>query len=193
MTPIILASSSKSRLDLLKKLQITFTSIAPHIDETPLPNEDPIHMVARLAEEKARTQSKLSNHIVIASDQTIAFNDQLIGKPKNQKEAIQQISLLSGQTAFSHTSLFIALAEKNYIHKSIVTTEIRYRKLDQNTILSYLNKHKPYDCAGSIKLESDGFLLIDKLLSPDPYAVYGLPLFSVITSLKDLGVHLPHY
>ena len=193
MTPIILASSSKSRLDLLKKLQIPFTTTAPQIDETPLPNEDPIHMVARLAEEKAQTQSQFTDHIVIASDQTIAFKDQLIGKPKNQTEAIQQISLLSGQTAFSYTSLFIQLTKKNYIHKSIVTTEIRYRKLSQDTILSYINQHQPYDCAGSIKLEADGFLLIDKLLSPDPYAVYGLPLFSVITSLKGLGVNLPHF
>ena len=193
MTPIILASSSKSRLDLLKKLQIPFTTTAPQIDETPLPNEDPIHMVARLAEEKAQTQSQFTDHIVIASDQTIAFKDQLIGKPKNQTEAIQQISLLSGQTAFSYTSLFIQLTKKNYIHKSIVTTEIRYRKLSQDTILSYINQHQPYDCAGSIKLEADGFLLIDKLLSPYPYAVYGLPLFSVITSLKGLGVNLPHF
>ena len=193
MTPIILASSSKSRLDLLKKLQIPFTTTAPQIDETPLPNEDPIHMVARLAEEKAQTQSQFTDHIVIASDQTIAFKDQLIGKPRNQTEAVQQISLLSGQTAFSYTSLFIQLTKKNYIHKSIVTTEIRYRKLSPDTILSYINQHQPYDCAGSIKLEADGFLLIDKLLSPDPYAVYGLPLFSVITSLKDLGVNLPHF
>lgn len=188
MNPLLLASSSTERHRLLSKLGIPFETIHPNIDETPFCEEAPAELVQRLAASKAdviRTQRP--ECVIIAGDQVISVQNKILSKPSTHDEAVDQLRLCSGATVTSYSGLSIYAPETKTTQTELITTTIVYREFDDRTIQSYLNVDKPYECAGSIRLEGMGFVLIDQLTSGDPYAIHGLPLLTVVRILSTLG------
>lgn len=184
--PIVLASQSPARKRLMAQLDLSFSVQAANINETPKTNEAPDALVERLSHAKALAIKATDDAVIIAGDQVICVGDHILGKPYTFEAACEQLSMCSGQTCTSYTGLSVHCRRQHYTFYHLVTTHIHYRKLTLSQIQNYLQKDQPYACAGSIQLEKNGYRLIEKLTSDDPYAIYGLPLFSLVTALEAL-------
>ena len=183
MLPLILASSSETRKKQLTNIGAKFTSCSPNIDETVLENEPPDDLVLRLSVGKANAVSKkYKSNFIVAGDQVLVVGKSILGKPKNKNDAISHLQLCSGKTAFFYTGVCLFNSKDNNYYSHVVTTEVEYRSLSNDTINAYLEMDQPYSCAGSIQVESRGMLLLKTIKSSDPYSVLGLPM----TVLSDL-------
>jgi len=189
MKPIILASSSTYRKQLLQKLHLEFTAIAPNIDESALNDEHPKQLALRLAIEKAHAlQASNPNHLIIASDQTASCDNIILGKPGNYLNAIQQLKQQSGRRVQFYTSVCVLDSATNKIFSDIDLCTVYFKELSEQQILKYINIEKPYDCAGSFKSEGFGISLFTKIEGDDPNALIGLPLIKLIALLNNFGV-----
>jgi septum formation protein len=188
--PLILASSSIYRRDLLARLGLSFEAIAPHVDERPLPNEGVATMALRLATLKAATIAKAHPGAwVIGSDQAADLDGEAIGKPGNFDNALVQLQRMRGQTVSFHTA--VCLMRADYSVAMNVPTEVRFRHLPDATLIDYLETEQPYDCAGSAKCEGMGIALLESIRSDDPTALIGLPLIALSAMLRDAGFEIP--
>jgi len=188
--PLILASSSIYRRDLLARLGLPFEAISPKVDERPLPNEDVAAMALRLAITKATAIAKgHPNAWVIGSDQAADLQGETIGKPGNFDNALMQLQRMRGQTVYFHTA--VCLMRADYSVAMNVTTEVRFRDLPDTTLINYLKLEQPYDCAGSAKCEGMGIALLESIRSDDPTALIGLPLIALSALLRDAGFEIP--
>jgi septum formation protein len=188
--PLILASSSIYRRDLLARLGLSFEAIAPHVDESALPNEGVAAMALRLATVKAATIAKAHpNAWVIGSDQAADLHGEAIGKPGNFDNALLQLQRMRGQTVYFHTA--VCLMRADYSVAMNVATEVRFRDLPDAILINYLETEQPYDCAGSAKCEGMGIALLESIRSDDPTALIGLPLITLSALLRDAGFEIP--
>lgn len=182
--PLILASQSLYRQQLLARLGLPFNSIAPHIDETPLSKESTKDMVLRLGQQKAaRILQDHPNALIIASDQSAECNGIKLGKPGNHHVALEQLTLMQGKTVTFYTSLILRNAETEHTH--IDETRVVFRQLSSSQLNAYLEKERPYDCAGSFKSEGLGICLFERIENEDPSALIGLPLITLAKWLTD--------
>jgi len=182
--PLILASQSLYRQQLLSRLGLSFSCIAPHIDETPLLNETIKEMVLRLGRQKAaRIQQDNPNTLIIASDQSAECDGIKLGKPGNHHNALEQLMLMQGKTVHFYTSLVLLSDQKEQTY--IDETRVIFRKLSSNQLNRYLEQEQPYDCAGAFKSEGLGICLFSSIESTDPSALIGLPLIKLANWLTD--------
>lgn len=182
---LILASSSPSRYQILSKLQIPFAQVAPNIDESVLPGEGPIDHVVRLAKTKALTAAKLhKNALIIGADSVAILNNEIVSKPETYDNAVKQLQHASGKCIEFHTGLALVNSDTGNIQTSVETIKVHFKSLSLETITAYLEKDKPYDCAGSIKAEGLGIALIKKCECLDPNALIGLPLIRLVDMLE---------
>jgi septum formation protein len=189
---LILASSSKYRKLLLDRLGIPFECQSPEIDESALADELPLELSQRLAMEKAGVISQEHPQaIIIGSDQLAAFNGEIIGKPGTFHAAFEQLSLFSGHVVDFHTTVSVQLLQTGFSEKHTDQTRVYFRTLKNIEIERYLEKEKPFDCAGSFKAESLGISLFDRISSEDPTALIGLPLIRTSAILRRAGLCLP--
>lgn len=187
---IVLASRSPYRRTLLDQIRLPHLAEPADVDETPRPGERPERTALRLAEEKAR--AVLSRHpeaLIIGSDQVCALEDgTILGKPGTHDVAVRQLLAMSGRRARFHTAVCLLNARTGRSRSLNVPTEVKYRALSRETIEAYLAADRPYDCAGSAKIESLGIALVERVTSDDPSALVGLPLVSLCTLLAAEGV-----
>lgn len=189
--PLLLASGSAYRHQLLARLEIPFTSVSPDVDETPQPNETPQALAERLALAKAQHVSQqYSQGVVIGSDQVANLNGRALGKPGNHDRAVSQLQQMSGQTVTFHTAIAVVCMETGFCTQDIANVRVRFRQLEDKAIKRYLRKEKPYDCAGSAKSEGLGIALLDNIDSDDPTALIGLPLIRTARMLRAAGLEL---
>ncbi len=189
---VILASTSRYRAELLQRLHIQFSQIAPSCDETPLANETALALVERLAIGKA---TSIAEHhpecLVIGSDQVASCAGNIIGKPENHSAAIEQLNTLSGQTVDFHTGLCVMNHRSQQVLQCVITTNVVFKTLNSEQIERYLLTDKPYDCAASFRSEGYGSTIVDRITTDDPTALIGLPIIRVADYLDQLGVTLP--
>ncbi|WP_026244607.1 Maf family protein [Dasania marina] len=192
MNPLILASSSPYRKQLLQRLGLTFSCISPDIDETPLPQESAAELVARLAKRKALAISASHHeHLIIASDQVAALNGHILGKPGNHANAVQQLQQCSGQAVTFYTALHVLNSQTGHSQHCVETFTVYFRLLSQQQIQRYLHKEQPYHCAGSFKMEGLGICLFEKMQGDDPNSLIGLPLIQLINMLTKEDIPIP--
>ncbi len=189
--PLILASSSTYRRELLTRLGLVFSTISPDIDETPILGEAPESLVMRLAKEKALAAAHDNGDaLIIASDQVAVVNGQIVGKPGNHANAVEQLTAASGQAVLFLTSLALFNSRSGHIQLEVVPFTVHFRQLSSDEIESYLQKEQPYQCAGSFKSETLGIALFERLEGDDPNALIGLPLIRLVKMLKNEGVNV---
>ncbi len=189
---LILASTSKYRKLLLQRLGLPFDCVAPDTDETPGAGESPLSLVTRLATQKARSVAdKNPTAVVIGSDQLAVLDGQIMGKPGGYQAALKQLSSCSGQSVEFLTAVSAQCRESGFCEQYTDVTRVCFRKLDIEEIESYLEREKPYDCAGSFKSESLGVVLFDRIINEDPSALIGLPLIRTAAILRRAGFKLP--
>ncbi len=187
--PLILASSSVYRRELLGRLRLPFQHQAPDLDETPLDGETPAALAVRLA--LAKAQAIFRQHpdaIVIGSDQVAELDGQPLGKPGDHARAVQQLQAMQGKTLVFHTALAVLSPGHAPLQRNVPTT-CRMRPLSRQEIEAYLRADTPYDCAGSAKIESLGACLLETVDSADPTALIGLPLLTLNQFLLTLGIN----
>lgn len=194
--PLILASSSAYRRQLLERLQLPFTCWAPDIDETARPGETPRDTALRLALAKARAVAQTiagpqPSELIIGSDQVADLGGQPLGKPGDHARATAQLRAMRGKTVVFHTALCLLDTTSGRHQLENVPTTVHMRESTDAQIENYLQIDKPYDCAGSAKIESLGVALVHKIESDDPTALIGLPLITLTTMLASVGIHLP--
>ena len=187
--PLVLASSSPTRRTVLEKIRIPFEVVKPSTDETPIPNENPITLVRRLATEKARDVAQTrSNHLIIACDQVAVVNGVIVGKPTSRDDAIRQLEAASGQSVPLHTGLMLLNSNSGSEQFDVVDYRVKFRNLSRDMIERYIDLDEPYDCGGSLRSESLGIALLKQFDGDDPNALLGLPLIRLIDMLAREGV-----
>lgn len=186
---LILASSSKYRRELLRKLGIPFNGISPKVDETPLPDEKPRETALRLCQEKARKIGKKHPYaLIIGCDQVATLDGAQLGKPMNHQNATNQLQMMRGREVTFHSALCLYNPATNTMQAEVVPYLVKFRQLTDAQIENYLTKEQPYHCAGSAKSEGLGIALIERMLGEDPNALIGLPLIKLVTMLQNEGV-----
>lgn len=189
MYQIILASSSIYRRQLLDKLGIDYQWQAPHINEEPDAGEAPTNLVRRLAREKAMALAPhYSNALIIGSDQVAAIEGSILGKPGNHDQAIAQLRMANGRKVTFFTGLCVHNTATQQTQTCCETYQVEFRQLTDRQIEHYLQREKPYDCAGSFKSEGLGISLFNRLEGRDPNTLVGMPLIALIEMLNNAGV-----
>ena len=191
---LVLASTSPYRRQLLARLGYPFEIVAPDIDEAPLPGETPPATALRLAEAKARAvAARVDDALVIGSDQVADADGVAISKPGDHRQALLQLRSLSGRTIVFHTGVALVAAPSGRCQTRLVDVRSTFRTLDECVIERYLERERPYDCAGSVRVEGVGIALFDRIESDDPTALIGLPLIALSAMLRgeDVDVLAP--
>ncbi|MBV8033840.1 Maf family nucleotide pyrophosphatase [Roseateles sp.] len=187
MPSLILASTSRYRRELLTRLHLPFEAIAPAVDEAALPGEVPAALAERLALAKARAVAALRpDAVVIGSDQVADLGGEAIGKPGTHEAAAAQLRRMSGREVVFQTAVAVVAPGLAAIERAEV--RVRFRELDDAAIEAYLRADRPYDCAGSAKVESLGIALLEAVESDDPTALVGLPLIRTCALLRRAGL-----
>ena len=190
--PIILASTSRYRRELLERFRLPFEVAKPEVDETPLADETPATLAQRLALAKAQAVAQTNpNAIVIGSDQVADLNGKAIGKPGNYERAFEQLKSMSGQTVIFQTAVAVVCINSGFAKSELVPVKVEFRQLSDLEIDRYLKAEEPYDCAGSAKSEALGITLLNAIHNTDPTALIGLPLITTAQLLREAGVTLP--
>lgn len=188
--PLVLASTSEYRRDLLARLGIPFKTANPEADESPFPDEAPAATAIRLSELKARCVAQsFPGCLIIGSDQVAHSGSEVFSKPGSHDNAVNQLRILSGREVEFVTGLCLLNTLTGRSHLRAVTTRLTYRNLDEEQIETYLRMEKPYNCAGSAKSEGLGIALIARMECDDPTALIGLPLIALCDLLRLEGIN----
>lgn len=189
---IVLASSSPYRRGLLDRFLDQFETLEPDIDESNRSGLSPTELVRHLARKKAEAVATNSREaLIIGADQLAVLNDRILGKPGDHQKAIEQLLAASGQVVTFLTAVCILDPLARTRHEHTDTTTVRFRDFDRRLAEAYLKLDKPYDCAGSFKIEGAGFVLFESVKTDDPTALIGLPMIWVSDRLLELGYISP--
>ncbi|MCX8086919.1 MAG: Maf family nucleotide pyrophosphatase [Rhodocyclaceae bacterium] len=192
MQPLILASTSPYRRELLARLKLPFEVVSPETDETPLPDEPPAATAERLSLTKAQAvAARAPTALIIGSDQVAYCGHRRYGKPGTREAARCQLRELSGQTVVFHTGVCLLNAQSGRHHLRGIPTEVRFRELSDAEIERYLEREDALNCAGSARSEGLGIALLEWQRSDDPTALIGLPLIALAEMLRAEGIPLP--
>jgi septum formation protein len=185
---IFLASSSPYRRGLLDRFLDEYQTISPDIDESNESGLEPEALASHLARKKAEAVSiSARDALVIGADQLAVLDDMVLGKPGNHQKAVEQLLAASGKTVTFLTAVCILDPVGRARFEHVDKTTVRFREFDRRLAETYLHHDKPYDCAGSFKLEGAGFVLFDAVNTDDPTALIGLPMIWVSDRLLQLG------
>jgi septum formation protein len=187
--PIVLASTSRYRRELLGRLRIEFSVETPRVDEAALAGEAPRATALRLAAAKARdVQVRHPGAVVIGSDQVAEVDGAALNKPLTHEAALAQLERMQGRRVVFHTALAVAGPATAALQLDCVPTTVQMRSLPRVALERYLRIDEPYDCAGAAKIESLGIALVASVDSTDPTALVGLPLIRLTALLREAGV-----
>lgn len=191
MRRLVLGSTSPYRRELLQRLRLPFTVVAPQVDETPQPGEAPAALARRLAAAKAAAVAALHpDAVVIGSDQVADLEGEPLGKPGNHANAVAQLRRMRGRMVVFQTALTVMCAQTGFAEHDLAAVRVRFRDLPDDEIEAYLRTEQPYDCAGSAKSEGLGIALLEAIDSDDPTALVGLPLIRTSRMLRAAGLRL---
>ncbi|MCW6111657.1 Maf-like protein [Clostridium sporogenes] len=194
MENIILASASQRRQELLKRILGNFQIIVSDFDESSIPFKNNIpSYVMNLAEGKARSVSKKimdqDNNLIIGCDTIVAFNNRILGKPKDKKDAFEMLQALSGNEHEVYSGLAILDVKSNKIIKDFVCTKVKFSKLSSVQMEKYINTGDPMDKAGAYGIQGKAGVFVENI-NGCYYNVVGLPLNKLNSMLMEMGVNL---
>ena len=186
MRPLVLASTSAYRRNLLQRLGVPFTTVAPAVDETPEPGELPALLAARLARRKALVPA-IDDAVVIGSDQVAALDGNAIGKPRDPATALAQLEACQGRSMLFHTAVAVHDTRSGQLLEHIDLTRVHFAHRSRAELEHYIELESALDCAGGFKAEGLGIVLFQAIESRDPTALIGLPLIWLAGTLRELG------
>jgi len=190
---IVLASASPRRRELLTQIGLRFQVIPSSADELLLPDETPEQHVIRLSIDKATEvaqREQVEGRWFIGSDTIVLCDDQILGKPKDEKHAAEMLRLLSGREHRVLSGYAILDRKTGQQRAEAVSTRVRFRELTAQEIARYIASGEPADKAGSYAIQGLGVCFVAGIEGSYTNVV-GLPLCRLTLSLKELGVPLP--
>lgn len=183
--PLILASSSRYRRDLLARLGLPFDTASPDVDETRSAGEPAAALAERLALAKAKAVAERHPRaLVIGSDQVCALGDDCLGKPGSLEAQAAMLERVSGREVIYHTAVAVVGLEAGLWQRHRDETHCLFRTLTAHDIEDYVRREPAIDCAGGFKCEGLGISLLSRMQSDDPTALIGLPLIFVANVLR---------
>jgi septum formation protein len=187
---LILASTSPHRRALLQRLGVAFEVLSPQVTEDHLAGESAAERALRLARAKARAvAARRPGALVIGSDQVACAAGMVLDKPGSAERCREQLARLAGGGAEFFTACSILGSQGEQTH--LDTTTVVFRTLSADEIARYVERERPFDCAGGFKAEGLGIALFERISSEDPTALIGLPLIWVAQALRSAGWQLP--
>lgn len=189
-SPVILASNSPRRRELLRQIGVVFTSDPADVDERILPGEDAEAYAVRVALDKARVAAgRAGNGVVIAADTIVVLGDTILGKPADARDAERMLGMLSGRTHRVVSGVAIVDAKTGRARTGTASTTVWFRDLAPDEIRSYVLTGEPLDKAGAYGIQEKGALLVEKI-EGCYFNVVGLPLSLLVVMLREYGVNL---
>jgi len=185
---IILASASPRRQELLDQIKVTYKVYPVDLDETPLPDETPLAYVRRLADEKsAACRAQLNTDLpILAADTTVCWKGVIMGKPKNQADALAMLSQLSGKTHQVYSAISLRGREHG---QAVSITDVTFRRLSEQEMLDYWLSGEALDKAGSYAIQGKAAVFVEAIKGSFS-GVVGLPLFETAELLSKQGIEL---
>jgi len=183
--PIVLASGSPRRKQLLEMLHIPFRVVPPDVDEHVLAGEQADAYVTRLSRVKAQAVvARAPDEVILAADTTVALRGRIFEKPTSPQNAVEMLEQLQGQTHKVLTS--VAVAQNGRIEQTLDVTRVTFRRADHATLEDYVATGEPLDKAGAYAIQGLGAPLIERV-EGDFFGVMGLPLRLALDLLAKFG------
>jgi septum formation protein len=190
--PLILASTSTYRRELLARLRVPFETLPPGVAEDHRDGESHADRALRLAHEKAQALAyQHPGAIVIGADQVAAAGEHVLDKPGDAARCRAQLEALSGGIARFYTACAVLGVHAGVRLAHVDTTTVFVRRLTVAEIERYVASEQPFDCAGGFRAEGAGIALFERIESQDPTALIGLPLIWVAEALRAAGLPVP--
>jgi septum formation protein len=186
--PIILASKSPRRKELLEQAGVDFEILVSNIDEKAIPLSSPRNYVKDLSRIKAEHIAKTHpDHFVIGADTIVAVDDLILGKPQSLEESMEMLKRLSNRSHYVFTGFTISCPQKKVSITKAVETKVIFKELSRGEIQWYAATDEPYDKAGGYGIQGIGAFLVRKI--EGSYSnVVGLPLCELMETLTALGI-----
>ena len=185
---IVLASTSKWRADMLKRLGLSFTQVAPDFDEAAVHGSpEEAAMACALGKARAVAQN-LTEGWVIGSDQVADLEGTRLNKPSDVAEAAERLEQLSGKWHALHTSVVLVNAASGLEFSSLTTVRLKMKTLSKSQIDYYIGVDQPIGCAGAYMIEGLGVALFEEIQGCDESAIVGLPLIALGELLRKAGI-----
>jgi septum formation protein len=178
---LVLASQSPRRAELLRQAGIPFVVRAARVDESPLPGEDPVDYVCRLAEAKARAVPAAADDIVLGADTTVVVDHQMLGKPVNTADAIHMLEMLSGRCHEVLTG--ICLRGGDRLIRDVAATRVWFTEMTTREIEDYAGSGEPLDKAGAYAIQGLASKFVERI-EGCYFNVVGLPVPLVYRHLR---------
>lgn len=181
--PILLASKSPRRHELMKLMGLDFKVVLKDVDESYPEQLLPAEVAVYIAEKKAAAFSQeRQDHIVITADTIVAYKNEILGKPEDATHAIEMLSKLSGTNHQVYTGVSLSLGEK--VHSFFDVTEVFFNAITTEEIGHYVNNYNPFDKAGAYGIQDwIGFIAVEKIIGSYTN-VMGLPTEKLYKALS---------
>lgn len=186
MQPIILASASPRRAQLLKQIGLDFKVIPSDLpEEIKSDVSSPSEIVKELAAQKAKhVAGMVSQGLIIGADTIVVLEGQILGKPSGTEHAIEMLTLLSGKehSVYTGIALFKIPDEKLMVDYS--ETKVKFRAFGRDEIISYIATGEPFDKAGSYAIQGKGAVFVDSIKGCY-FNIVGLPITKLVKMLGE--------
>jgi septum formation protein len=192
LQPLVLASSSPRRRELLALMGLTFEAVVSGVEESAgVLSERPEELVMRCAREKAEAVSELyPNSWVLGADTVVALGGTIFGKPADSREAVRMLGQLSGKIHEVISGFCLVNRSRQYFGIRSVATKVRFKELSEPEIRSYAGTREPLDKAGAYGIQGMGAFLVASIEGSYTNVV-GLPLSETLEMLLECGVIAP--
>lgn len=184
--PLILASASPRRRELLALLGRPFSTLVPEIDETPLPGELPRPFAERLAAEKA--DAVAAEGLLITADTIVVRDTDILGKPADRAHACEMLRSLSGRTHEVLTAVCVKSADRRQVFS--VSTEVVFRTVGDAEIEAYVATNEPMDKAGAYAIQGGAAHMV-RAINGSYTNVVGLPMCELHEALISFDLAPP--
>jgi septum formation protein len=191
MKPLILASQSPRRKNLLKQIGMKFRVVPSRTAEVILPHQSPGENAQRIALEKAlEVAARLKKGIVIGADTIVVLDHHILGKPKSKDDAKRMLRLLSGREHSVFTGFALKDVDTGKHTAGVEETKVRFRKLTEKEIADYVSSGSPMDKAGSYGIQDDFGAVFIERVNGCFYNVVGFPLARFYSTLQQFVADL---
>jgi septum formation protein len=182
---LVLASQSPRRAELLSRLGLDFEVVPATIDETYIDHEMPADHAERLAREKAVAVARLRPEaLVIGSDTIVILDRDVLGKPRDEEEAVRMLMRLQGREHEVFTGVAIVHGEQSEV--ALERVRVRFRGLSRHECEAYVSTGEPMDKAGAYGIQGYGSALVEGITG-DYFAVMGLPVVRTLDLIRRFG------
>jgi septum formation protein len=187
--PIILASKSPRRQELLKLMDLEFRIVLKDVDESYPDNLTPEEIAVYIAQKKATAFDEIvGDEIVLTADTIVSIDGHILGKPDNEEHAVEMLQMLSGKTHQVITG--VCLLYKHQYHSFYEVSDVTFRAINEVEIRQYVSKYKPMDKAGSYGIQEWVGITGIKRINGSYTNVVGLPTERLYNELMKLTITL---